>query len=413
MGRAALLWLSYALAVACLARTPVFAQESPPAIHFLAIPPHGENLPATKPSAVRGAAAGPSLPMWDFTTTASRDGKTYTGTMVGRSPFFHGARTTNIDAVLIPLRITIRAANGFQETFDASQPTTPPTCLPTLPNETATALSLTLGSPLLMATSFNMNGVDEGSAQYIDAYQRANFQSVVSPTGDRYHTALNLTKVASAFSITLNSPVGAIAQARCGDIGVIDFKTFDPRMQSSILPTLTAQGVINSTVLPIFLMSNVVMTQTQLPSQQNPLGFDCCVLGYHSGKGSPPNVQLYAVANFDSSGNFTVDHSTLDVYFLSHEIAELIDDPIVPPPGVATVPPWRHLPEVSLCQSDLEVADPLTIVPFAPVTMPNGVSYHLSEFAYFSWFFGGPSIAPGGAFSNQDSLTADAGSDCL
>ncbi len=38
--------------------------------------------------------------------------------MIGRSPFFHGARTTNINTVLIPLKMTIHAVNGFSEIFD-------------------------------------------------------------------------------------------------------------------------------------------------------------------------------------------------------------------------------------------------------------------------------------------------------
>ncbi len=191
-----------------------------------------------------------------------------------------------------------------------------------------------------------MNGVDEGTTQYVDAYQRASFQSLIASTGDRYHTTLNLTKTASPVSITIVSsqttPVGAVAAGNCGDIGVIDSRTFDKRIQDSVLPALVAQGMIGSTVLPIFLLSNVVLT-LDFPSQQNPLaGPDCCVLGYHSEKGSPPNGQIYAVANFDSSGNFTVDHSTVDVYFLSHEIAELVDDPLVQLNGVPAVATLAH-----------------------------------------------------------------------
>ena len=410
MGRVASAWLIFAVAVVCLGKLPAFGQEPPPAIHFLAIPPHGDNPVAKKSSAVRGATAAPSLPMWNFTTTASRDGNTYTGTMIGRSPFFHGARTTNIDTVIVPLKMTIHNVSGFVETFD---PTTTSICFPAVLNETPTAISLLQESPLSTPANFTMNGVDEGITQYVDAYQRANFHSVVDPTGDRYHLRLNVT-VAAPVSVTISgSGAGAIVevQGRCGDIGVVDGTTFDSRIQTSILPLLTAQGVINSRTLPIFLLSNVVLTQLrQFPNQQNPLGFPCCVLGYHSGKGSPPNLQFYAVADFDSNGSFSATGIPLDVFFLSHEIAELVNDPLVQPSGV---PQWHHSPQVPTCQSNLEVADPIETQLFPSIAMPNGVSYHLTELAYFSWFFGAPSIAANGAFSDHDSLTADAGTDCL
>ena len=38
------------------------------------------------------AAAAQTIPLWDYSTVA-QDGGTYTGMMVGRSPFAHGHRT--------------------------------------------------------------------------------------------------------------------------------------------------------------------------------------------------------------------------------------------------------------------------------------------------------------------------------
>ena len=48
-----------------------------------------------------------------------------------------------------------------------------------------------------------MNGVDVGSGQYIDAFQRAEFFSKVSATGDRYHLALSpvTTLAVQTFSV--------------------------------------------------------------------------------------------------------------------------------------------------------------------------------------------------------------------
>ena len=47
-----------------------------------------------------------------------------------------------------------------------------------------------------------------------------------------------------------------------------------------------------------------------------------------------------------------------------------------------------------------------------PVTGKNGYTYTLQELAYFSYFYGGPSIAAGGAYSNNGTLTTDAGAVC-
>src|SRR5712692_9473808 len=50
-------------------------------------------------------AAATTIPMWRYNIRSSRDGKPYTGVMVGRSPFFHGARTTQVPTFIIPLKV--------------------------------------------------------------------------------------------------------------------------------------------------------------------------------------------------------------------------------------------------------------------------------------------------------------------
>ena len=102
--------------------------------------------------------------------------------------------------------------------------------------------------------------------------------------------------------------------------------------------------------------------------------------------------------------------TTLDTQILSHELAELTDDPLV---NNAT-PAWGGTgQDVGVCQANLEVGDPLSgMTPFPPVTMPNGVTYDLQELAFFSWFFGSPSIGAGGSFSDNGAFNTDAGAIC-
>jgi hypothetical protein len=404
MKRTTILWLILATVLLCAGASPVCAQQPIPHVRFKALPAQGDSV-ATM-AAAAGATSANSIPMWTYTTLASRDGNTYHGTMVGRSPFFHGARTTEINTILIPVKISITTADGTT-VFDPTQPD--PTCLP---NGTATAVSLTQQSPILMPANFTMNGVDEGSTQYIDAFQRANFDSVVSQTGDRYHTLLNLTKTLPPISVSMNAPNGATTDGFCGKIGVVDINVFNTSKVPSLLTNLASQGV-GPTTVPVFLLYNIVMTEGS-PDQKDPFNGNCCILGYHSLSTSGSKVQLVSVADYDSSGVFSAVGAGLDVSVLSHEIGELFDDPLVQSPsnggapGTGT-PLWGNVGQVQgACQDDLEVGDPLSGNFFPSVTMPNGVTYTLQELAFYSWFFGGPSIGAGGLFSNNGTFTDQA-----
>jgi hypothetical protein len=323
--------------------------------------------------------------------------------MVGRSPFFHGARTTNIDTILIPVKISITTANGTT-VFDPTQPD----AAGCLPNGTDTATTLTQQSPILMPASFSMNGVDESNTQYVDAFQRANFDSAVSDTGNSYHTLLNLKNTLPAQSVTLNAPSGATTDANCGKIGVVDINAFNGSKVPALLTSLAAQGV-GPTTIPVFLFYNVVMTEGP-PDQLDPLDSPqqpCCILGFHSGVSSSSKIQLYAVSDYDSSQDF-IFGSGLDVSVLSHEIGELYDDPQV----LNKTPLWGNIGQVAGCQGNLEDGDPLSGTFVPSVVMPNGVSYHLQELAFYSWFFGAPSIGAGGLFSNNGFFGDDAGPIC-
>ena len=141
----------------------------------------------------------------------------------------------------------------------------------------------------------------------------------------------------------------------------------------------------------VLLLSNVVMYIGN-PSQ-------CCVLGYHSGISTPQGVQYYAVADYDSSGLFTHTGASTDVASLSHELGEWINDPN----GNNATPAWGHIGQVSGCQSNLEVGDPLSGTTVS-VTMPNSITYHPQELAFVSWFYRTKSTGIHGWWSSNDTL---------
>src|SRR5579864_1932239 len=88
----------------------------------------------------RQAAAGATIPMWNFSIVAN-DGNTYQGMMVGRSPFFHGHRVTTIPTYLIPVRFT------FADTGTVFDPTVADSCI-----GGQTVVSLIENSPLFKTT---------------------------------------------------------------------------------------------------------------------------------------------------------------------------------------------------------------------------------------------------------------------
>jgi len=344
---------------------------------------YGQLKGLTTEQALSGAAAATTVPMWSYAVTATRDGSTATGVMVGRSPFFHGARTTTIPAFIVPVKVHMPDGSVFDPGAPDSK------CLGSKVPSTVYQ-----NSPLFNSTDFVMNGSDVGTAQYVDAFQRANFFTEnVSATGSRYHTMLNAT-VLSEQTFTVPSGEGAsFSLGGCSKLGIMDVSTFDAFVQGTIVPFVTANGG-GPTSLPIILLYNVGMESPFSGGITN-----CCILGFHSVFSNP--VQTYSVADFDSSGVFGPDVS--DVTPSSHEIAEWMDDPL----GTNFVPPWGNIGQVMGCQNNLEVGDPLSGTVFPSVAL-NSFTYHMQELAFFSWFIGSPSIGAGGDFSNNGTFKGDA-----
>ena len=117
-------------------------------------------------------------------------------------------------------------------------------------------------------------------------------------------------------------------------------------------------------------------------------------------------MQTFAILDFDTTGVF--GPSGMDTAIMSHEVGEWMDDPL----GSNPTPAWGHTGQVVGCQNNLEVGDPLTGNLIPNVTL-NGYTYHLQELAFFSWFYGAPSIALNGMFSDNGTFKGDAGPVCV
>jgi hypothetical protein len=349
------------------------------------VPHHAPPTPDAATAVLQQVTAGQTIPLWNYSAVA-QDGHTYTGSMVGRSPFAHGHRTTNLPTFLVPVIFT------FQDSGDVFDPTVPDGCGPA----SESVMTLILNSPLFGQPTFTMNGVNIGPAQYLDAFQRAAFWSKVG--GTPYHTSFSTTPtVLTALHVTVPSTHGVtIFKSQfggCRDIGELDLNWFDAQIQATIIPQLAAQGV-GPANFPQFIFNSVAQ---YIGSQGN-----CCALGYHNSYTNSGGLfQTYSVNEYDTSGGFGGDTSVM-----SHEIAEWMDDPDTSNP----TPAWGAEGQVTAgnCQNNLETGDPLSpgfstpTNPFHVLNNSTGVTYTLQELAFYSWFLdSSPSLGAGGKYSDN------------
>jgi len=325
-----------------------------------------------------------ATPIQDFTKTINDGGTNFTYSMIGKNPFVAQAKpSTTIKTYIQP--VVVHFSNG--DTWD---PTAGDSC------DTTSALVRTQKSPAFVAQPWSFGGTSVGTAQYVDAFQRAGFFNQTKPTGINpgYHvklTAITLPK------ITVNVPNASAAEETtlsCGNhlLGGIDINYWDNLVQTQILPHMVSAQGVTLKDFPFFLFGNVVMFDGS-PG-------NCCILGYHFSKGSGGTFQSYGNSMYDNSGVFS---GSGDISAITHEISEWMDDPN----GSNPTKPWGHIGQVSGCQGNLEVGDPLSGT--VKTRALNGKTYHVQELAFYSWFYHqNPSQGVNGWFSNFGKFKIDA-----
>lgn len=265
-----------------------FAQNA--AVHgrYVVMPPHlRDDVP---PPAT-------SLQTWNGSFTYS--GKNYTYNMVGTAPSTNTSATVQV--YIIPVKVVITARRGgTKTTFDPSH---------VLSNGN-TVTQNTVASPIFdSTTTYTQGGVNVGTTQYEDAYQRANFWGTVK-TDTSYHILLGGPIVEAEQTLSPSATYGKTGSPFGFTAGLVDINWFDAQ-----LPTLINKFGIGPNSFPIFLTYDVYLTESG----------QCCIGGYHSSEGSASNPQSYAQATYvDHAGDFAQDVSAL-----SHEVGEWIDDPLV------------------------------------------------------------------------------------
>ncbi len=345
------------LAVAAGAAVPTGAaasspQSSPGKARFVAIPPRGITN-----SAIQAAS---TIPNFSSQIVSPLNGQTYPYTMVGKDPSVVQAKpTTKVTVNLVPVSFTFADSGHI---FDPTAPDA--TCSPK-----GAPYSLVQASPLFNKHAYKAGAQKLGSTQFIDAFQRANFFSDVQSTNPAYHVLFTVKSLPTA-SVNVGTGAGFTYHGGCSsNLGELDINAWDSFVQNTLIPGLTT---VTPKQFVLFVFSNVVLT--------NGVHGSCCIIGYHSAFSRAAGTQTYGIADYDTSQLFS---NLSDVGAMSHEMGEWVDDPFV---NNAT-PAWGHVGQVGGCQGNLEVGDPLSGTTPIAVTMPNTMTYHVQEMAFFSWFY--------------------------
>jgi hypothetical protein len=324
-----------------------------------------------------------SFAFTNYTASVKVGSKSFKYTIVGKNP---ATKTSNpastITAEIVPL--IMKFSNG--DTWD---PTKKDSC-----DSGASALTRVQNSPIVKSTSFTFGGTKIGTSQVTDAFQRAEFWKYAQPSGinPKFGVTLNF-KTLKPVTINVPNAQAATGTISCGNglIGAANINWLDPFLQKTVLPSLKSQGVGPGT-FPLFVLHNFV-EYVGTVSQ-------CCVLGYHNST-STTGGQTYGVAMYDNSKFF--GSSSRDISAMSHEVGEWQNDPST----VNPTPAWGHIGQVTGCQSNLEVGDPLSGTTFN-VNL-GGFTYHPQELAFFSWFYRQkPSLGVNGWYSDQGTFRTPA-----
>jgi hypothetical protein len=285
--------------------------------------------------------------------------------MVGTAPSTN--TSTTVPVYIIPLKIVIKKFLS-SVTYDPQH----------VLSNGKTVVQNTVASPIFdSTTTYIQGGVNVGTTQYIDAFQRANFWGTVQ-NASSYHLLLGSPTVLAEQTLNPPSYYGRTGTEFGFTAGLVDINWFDAQVQALI----TSLGIQPNT-LPIFLTYDVYLTQN----------LQCCIGGYHSSEGNASNLQSYSHFTYvDHVGAFAQDVSAL-----SHEVGEWADDPLVVNSSGNNTP----------C-GILEVGDPLENNPnygAYPYTL-HGFTYNLQDLVTLPYFGAPPNTTVNDWFTFQgESLT--------
>jgi hypothetical protein len=211
-------------------------------------------LPRTVEATPTIEAAGTPLPT--FNGSFIFQNQVFNYNMVGHAPSQNN--TTTIQAIVIPIKIVITKGTT-KTTFNPSH---------VLPNG-KTVIANTTASPIFVsAIDFIQGGVDLGTTQYIDAFQRGNFWGNGSTSlHPNYHLLLGGPTVDAVQTLSPPATLGTTGSPFGHKVAEVDINWLNTQLH-----TLLTKLAIQPNTLPIFLLYDTYLTS----------GGGCCIGGYHS-----------------------------------------------------------------------------------------------------------------------------------
>jgi hypothetical protein len=314
--------------------------------------------------------------------------------MVGSKPNQGG--TTTFNAPIVPVTLDLRNFDGSPRFVNGKPLISRPDAF----------VQPVLNSPVFSNASFTSSVVP---TQVTDAIQKAEFGNHASPD---WHTLLQpavktgrtMVLIRGTYRFALN-PDGTCCLYVLVDLNTFANKLFPPTAppdNSTVIGAAEVAGDITTRDISTFLFPNTFLYENHDPTQ-------CCIVGFHSfdiepGDATNGNQLRFYVMNYASwitpglfGGGFE------DVTALSHEMAELYNDPFVGFDGIHNITPF-WLNAAGQCQDIMEVGDVVEDLPNPtfPVTL-NGFTYHPQTVALLPWFeFAGNSFALDNAYSYPD-----------
>jgi hypothetical protein len=299
-------------------------------------PPRHPSMVAKSMAEIAGpAAATPTtIPLWIGNGAPNFPGDQFM--MVGLDPSVPQQNpASTIKAQVIPVKFIFSNSLVFD-------PTKKDACTP------QPALNMVQNLPVFKPVTLTVGGTLLGTGQFESLFQRGNFWAFTGPGKVNPKYEVNLTYSALS-EVTVEVQGGLTATGPCDLL-----------------------GAIGPTTLPILLFYNVVMYDT------NP--GNCCVTCYHNALlDNAMHLNTYVVSDHDETGIF--GKFLQDIMSMSRDIGEWMDDPT----GGNPTPPWENIGQVTGCQSNLDVGDPLS----GTVEIPSSTKTvcHVQDLAFKSWFY--------------------------
>ena len=303
------------------------------------------------------------VPLSKMNFQATKDGVTYTPTIVGANPFGPPQGPTPVHIVVIPTRILIPPVM-----FDATVPD-PCGFLAGIAPKDQFHLS-PLAQPV---PNLTFNGVDVGNVQYPNGFRRAEFWSVIPPS---YQTPITYTDAPPVVIEVAGGGggqnPGLVVGSGCSQFGIVSNQWLQDKIEGQVIPSLLNSGVINGSDIALFLFRNVIQSPGPPPAVFSPGSLK--IFGYHTAI-TGGAVQIYITADWDSTGIWPPNSATA-----SHEIVETLDDPLVH----NSAPTWGSIGQVTKCASLWEGGDTISAFNVTPIVL-NGKIFFVQELGSSIW----------------------------